>query len=190
LETTRIKPTILIFYGTLLGAVMIAFAWVGRGLTDDTIWFPRAGWLREIGIGFVGGAVFALIAWRLADRFPALREIKILLAQTLDLDALRWYHAPILGLIAGFPEEILFRGAIQPFVGWIAASLVFGVLHAINRTYFIYATVAGLLLGALVIWRGNLWSAVAAHFAVDAIMFALLMVQPRQKTTSLPPDNP
>jgi membrane protease YdiL (CAAX protease family) len=174
LEATRIKPDRLVNYGSLLGVVMMALGWVGR---RDTVWFPPHHWLLDLGIGLGCGTSFALLAWRLADHVTAMRNIKVMLIQTLDMDALRWYHAPIFGLIAGIPEEMLFRGAIQPWVGLIAASLVFGVLHAINRAYFIYATMAGLLLGGLMIWRGGLWSPIAAHFAVDAVMFGLLMVE-------------
>jgi len=91
------------------------------------------------------------------------------------MPALRPHHAVILGLLAGVPEEILFRGALQPTLGLLVTSLVFGALHAVTFAYFIYAGIAGMFLGALALWRGALWAPIAAHTVIDVIMFALLI---------------
>jgi membrane protease YdiL (CAAX protease family) len=98
-----------------------------------------------------------------------------IIVSSLDIDALGLHHAIFLGLIAGFPEEILFRGAVQDTVGWLAAAAAFGALHSITPTYGIYAALAGVLFGWLAIWRDGLWAPIAAHATIDMIMFALLL---------------
>ncbi len=45
----------------------------------------------------------------------------------------------ILSLVAGFNEEIFFRGLLFPKVGLILSSLAFGVLHFPGKKYWIYA---------------------------------------------------
>jgi membrane protease YdiL (CAAX protease family) len=92
---------------------------------------------------------------------------------SLDMDAMHYYHAVLFGLLAGIPEEILFRGAVQPALGIVLAAAIFGVFHAINLAYFLYAAGAGVLLGLLA--DGGLWAPIAAHTVIDAVMFALLI---------------
>ncbi len=174
----RLHPRILVGYGTVFGVGMISVAWVwtiiirGRPLSE---WFPSSAWAADLLIGIVAGSVFALVAALITTQIPSLKRLERMLLRMLDMRALRWHHAVILGLLAGIPEEILFRGAVQPALGLVLSSVLFGALHAATPAYFVYATVAGLMLGGLAIWRDGLWSAIAAHTVVDIIMFLLLM---------------
>jgi len=188
----RIPPRLLVVQGALFGAAMIGIAWLiavviqGR---DASAWFPREAWGRELLIGAGVGAAFSLGVWRLLDAVPPLKQIKALLVRLLDLDAMGPRHALLLGLVAGIPEEILFRGAIQPLLGLILTSLLFGALHAVSPAYFAYASLAGLLLGQLAIWRGGLWAPVAAHVAIDALMLSLLVRGWRRYSLESPSDT-
>jgi hypothetical protein len=98
------------------------------------------------------------------------------------MESLTVAHAIWFGLIAGIPEETLFRGAMQPVAGLVVTALVFGALHAITPTYFVYATAAGVLLGALAAWSGGLWMSIAAHATIDTVMFVLLIARWRRYT--------
>lgn len=174
----RLHPRVLVGYGTLLGAVMLGlgFGWaLLAGGEGPGAWFPRQHWLADLLLGALLGAAFAAAAWGLFGRIPALQRIERRLVALLDMPALRPHHAVIFGLLAGVPEEILFRGALQPTLGLLVTALVFGALHAVTFAYFVYAGLAGALLGALALWRGALWAPIAAHTAVDVIMFALLI---------------
>ena len=174
----RIHPRKLIGYGVILGLGMVlaGWAWVGgvqgRGLSE---WFPLARWRSDLALGALAGAGAALAAWVLHDRVPAFRRIARMLCAVLDMDALRYPHAVLFGLIAGIPEEILFRGALQPTLGIVPASILFGALHALTPAYFIYATLAGMLLGGLADWRDGLWAPIAAHVVIDTVTFVLLI---------------
>lgn len=189
----RISPRLLARYGLLFGLLMILVAWLWTGVVRGQPlagWFPADRWAPDLLIGLAIGGGFALGAWRLLAHIPALRRIEQVLLSTLDMRALRFRHALIFGLLAGIPEEILFRGAIQPVAGWLAASILFGALHSITPAYFVYATLAGGLLGWLGEWRDGLWAPIAAHTAIDVIMFALLIRKWRQthrSTTSSVP---
>jgi membrane protease YdiL (CAAX protease family) len=80
----------------------------------------------------------------------------------------------LLSLAAGIGEELFFRGALQPWLGWWAASLIFGVLHALTPLYFLLATAIGLYLGWLYDYTGNLLLPVLAHAAYDVAALYLL----------------
>jgi hypothetical protein len=152
--------------GALTGAPALAdFRWELRAPTLGlALTLPLLAW-------------FAL-SWR-SER-PALREIRVTLERLLPdlLGGLGWPALLGLSLAAGLGEEILFRGFVQgsleratgPAVGLIAASAVFGLAHAITRTYALVATLMALYLGAA--WRlgGNLLVPITIHAAYDAVV--------------------
>ena len=189
---THVSPRTLGRYGTLFGASMIALAvgWVGA-IRDRPVsaWFPADMWAADLILGAVLGLIFALVAYRLIALIPAMRRIEQIILGTLDMRALRVHHILWFGLIAGIPEEILFRGALQPDTGLVVAAIIFGALHAITRMYFIYATVAGMLLGVLAAWSGGLWMPIAAHVVIDVVMFLLLLARWRHYTLPYPAES-
>ena len=62
--------------------------------------------------------------------------------------------------MSALAEELLFRGLLQPRIGLVAVSLVFGLLHLPNTRgrlpWPIMAVVMGFVFGGLFEWRGNL----------------------------------
>ena len=70
-------------------------------------------------------------------------------------------------------EEALFRGALQPQVGLLAASLLFGLAHFAPRRellpWTVFSLAAGLLLGTLFEETGNLVAPVVAHAGINAV---------------------
>ncbi len=172
-----IHPDVLVRAGIGLGLVMVAMAvaWVNLFRRGD-IWQmlrPPDAW--QLLPGLLAGSLFAGVIWALGHRLEATRQIVALLERSLDLNAIELRHVVVFSLLAAFPEELLFRGALQPEVGLVMAAVVFGALHALTRLYFLYATCAGLLLGVLYHLGGTLWMPIGAHFAVDLVMFFLLL---------------
>jgi len=86
-------------------------------------------------------------------------------------------------LLAGFGEELLFRGVLQawladglgPWIGLGLASVVFGFMHAVSPAYFVVATVMGLYLGALYHFTGNLVLASLVHAIYDWIAIEMVL---------------
>ncbi len=93
----------------------------------------------------------------------------------------RWWMLMLVALAAGIGEELLFRGVIQaglsdwigPGFGLVAAALLFGLVHAMSRAYFLLATLAGLYLGLIYLWTGNLLIVILVHFLYDWIALHL-----------------
>ncbi len=190
-----LPPQALIGFGLILGLGMIALALAVSLLGDVNSgdWYPRAGWPGEVALGLALGSGGAVLAWGLTRRIAALRSIEHLLLRMLDMRKMRYHHTVMIGLVAGLPEEMLFRGAILPglgrshlVMGWLLSALIFGALHAVTRAYFVYATLAGLLLGAVAIWRGDLWAATTAHAALDALLMMLMLRDWRGQSRDVP----
>ena len=58
----------------------------------------------------------------------------------------------------------------------VISAVLFGAGHGYQGLLgLLQTTVAGLVLGALVVWRRSLWPAIGAHLAIDA--FSLVMLQ-------------
>jgi membrane protease YdiL (CAAX protease family) len=70
-------------------------------------------------------------------------------------------------------QEAFFRGALQPRVGWLAASLLFGLAHLHPRrelrVWSLSAALAGLGFGALFSASGDLLAPVLAHGLLNAV---------------------
>jgi hypothetical protein len=179
----RLHPHALMRFGTLFGLGMIAAGalWMHIVQRDSlAAWFPAEGWLGDLLIGAGVGLAAVIGVIVLLERLSAFQAIEQILFNTLDMPALRPSHALIFGLIAGIPEEILFRGALQPTLGIFFTALIFGALHSITPVYFVYACGAGLLLGGLEAWRGGLWAPIAAHTIIDVLMFLVLIARWRR----------
>jgi hypothetical protein len=175
---SRIHPNDLLFPGAVFGIGMVILATMLMMLsgspTNLNDWYPSDEFLQESLLGILLGAVGAMSAWAMTSQITAFIRLRNRLIAMMRFEALKLWHALAFGVMAGVPEEILFRGAVQPQLGLILTALVFGALHAISWIYFVYAAGAGLLLGLMVEWRGNLWAATTAHFAYDAGVFLLL----------------
>jgi membrane protease YdiL (CAAX protease family) len=93
-------------------------------------------------------------------------------------------------LLAGLGEEMLFRGVLQAALadwlgagaGLAAASLLFGLLHAITPTYAVLATLLGAYLGWVWMASGNLLAPVVAHALYDFVALLYLVRQPAADT--------
>ena len=84
---------------------------------------------------------------------------------------LTWAQILALGIVPGFAEELLFRGAMQPSLGWLLSSLLFGAIHVARVRSFwawpIWATLMGLVFGALYAATGQLLAPVIAHCLIN-----------------------
>lgn len=84
----------------------------------------------------------------------------------------------IVAFSSGFGEEILFRGALLPWLGLTVSSLAFGLLHwpvrPALRVWTIYAVLMGFLLGEATLVTGSVWVAALAHALTNWVGFTLI----------------
>ena len=79
-------------------------------------------------------------------------------------------------VLAAVTEEVFFRGYLQPRVGIIASSLLFGLVHSGYGTILqlVAPFALGLLFAYLFQRTRSLWAPIAAHFTFDLIQFLAL----------------
>lgn len=83
-----------------------------------------------------------------------------------------------LALLSGFGEEMFFRGLLQPSLGLVITSLLFGLVHfAPRRELFpwtVFSIGAGFLLGWLYQFSGTLVAPIACHVVVNGINLGMI----------------
>ena len=167
----RLLGTAALFYGAL---VLVAAA-IGALLSRNV--FALGGPLAPslaLGVATACGTVISgLLAYK---AFPAFKKLSEELAPFV-VDGMRRRDILILAALSGVGEEALFRGALQPEIGIVAASLLFGALHVgPDRRYLLWtlwAVGAGFLFGALYEWTGGILAPVVAHALHNAATLLL-----------------
>ncbi len=115
--------------------------------------------------------------------YGELRTIKRFLIDRMGplLDGCHWSELLYLGLLAGFTEETLFRGLLQPLLesrwGWsagiILSNVLFALAHSITPLYALLAGLTGVYLGLAMDIGGerNLLNPMIIHAAYDFLAF-------------------
>src|SRR5262245_8057503 len=167
-----------ILYG-LLAAVALAWnGWAGRpwAYLDPAAEAAGVDWGPDLALGAASAAAVIAASQAVTARTRWGAALARELAGALGPLTLR--ECVVLALLSGFAEEAFFRGALQPRVGWLGASLLFGLAHWVPRRalwpWAGFAVFAGGLLGGLFAATGNLAAPITAHAMINAINLRLL----------------
>jgi membrane protease YdiL (CAAX protease family) len=160
-----------VFYAVLLLAAAVVGALGGRdafALGDSA--------LLGLLVGITSASVTVALGVLIYLLLPALRGLSDELAPHL-VDSAKWRDLVLVSIISGAGEEAFFRGALQPEIGLVASSLLFGILHVgPDRRYFVWTVWAvgvGFLFGLLYVWTGGILASVTAHVLHNAATLLL-----------------
>lgn len=131
--------------------------------------------LEGLGGAIVAGIVLGLVSLGLSELLTRFSRLGEALADTLgeSLTGITAADGILLAFASGIAEEMFFRGALQPAVGLVWASLVFGACHFLPRRelalWSLYAVAMGFAFGWLFEATGHLAAPIAAHVLVNAV---------------------
>jgi membrane protease YdiL (CAAX protease family) len=153
---------------------LAAFAW-RRGLQGSSLWLAAPGaridLTRDLGAGLLAAGTVIFLSAAMTRRTRAGETLARRLAELVG--PLSPAQAWVLALASGIGEEAFFRGALQPVVGLLPASLLFAAAHFVPRRelvlWSLFSLAAGLLLGALYAATGNLLAPTVAHVVVNGV---------------------
>lgn len=87
-------------------------------------------------------------------------------------------HVLLIAVFSSLGEELLFRGLIQPYVGVLPASVLFGFLHQVpgqgRWVWMTWALVVGALFGIIFAATGSLVGPILAHGLINAVNLLFL----------------
>ncbi len=165
----------------------VALAWLLGGSLNDSLRRPGPGLFWGIVATvppLICLVVIRAIPWRPLRRVGEfLRGVLGPALSQCSLMELAW-----VALLAGLGEELLFRGALQPFLGLPLASLLFALAHCITPTYALLTGLMGLYLGWLAKATGNLWVPITTHALYDLIAFLVVIRDVRRQVAGPLPD--
>ena len=165
------RATLVIGLYTAMGIVAFLLA-AGRGDPDlyrlggsPPAWKLAASPL----LGAMLGGAIVLLTRVATSRWQWARELHTSFKDLLG--PLTTREILILAMASSIGEELLFRGALMPWVGvWLQAA-VFAALHIGPGRRFLPWTASALVLGVafglLAKWTGNLGGTIAAHFTIN-----------------------
>ena len=167
----------LVFYGLM---ALIGIGWYRLAAGDWPLHLTPINqrpqpWL-EIGL-LAGAFLFNLLFDTAGPRYSKmLARFHHTFAEVLG--SLGFREIILLALLSSLGEEILFRGAVQPLLGFVPAAILFALSHfPLKRDMWIwpiYALGMGVVLGLLRNAGGDIWSAVLLHFSVNAVSLSLI----------------
>jgi membrane protease YdiL (CAAX protease family) len=138
------------------------------------------------GAGIYWMSKFKLFKWLVGIRELITKELAPLFSTITLPDVF------LVAVTSGFCEEIFFRGVLQQQFGILSASIMFGFLHSPSLRYpqyGIWAFVAGLFLGWLYDYTGNLWAPIVAHVVNNILGLLLLRYISRSAATNSETDK-
>lgn len=170
----RLVPAALVFYGAL---ALAAWGWRSALAGEPLLYASPEDAASGIGLvrgglaGLATGAALIALSRVATASSRAGRALAAELARALG--PLGGGQIVWLALASGIAEELFFRGALQPRVGLLLASLLFGLAHLLPSwplvLWSLFAVLAGLAMGALFEATGNLLAPIVAHVLVNGI---------------------
>lgn len=158
-------------------ALMAAAAVAWRLLADGVLpWAESparlaAPILWRVAAGLAAGGALVVVSRVWTERSAAGRALAEELARLLG--PLSPGRAWLFAAASGIAEEAFFRGALQPRVGWLAATLIFAAAHFVPApklwSWAVFALAAGALFGALFMATGDLLAPLLAHALVNGL---------------------
>jgi uncharacterized protein len=177
-------PRLSVFQLVLLFESGLAVAACVAGLFMDVPPWQRIVWQwKSVGVGVAAAIpmILGLLAIRRVHAGP-LARLNEVVDQLLVPLFIRCsvVQLAVVGAVAGIGEELLFRGVMQPLVsdllgniaGVAITSVIFGLLHAVTRTYAVLAFLVSAYLGWLAIATDDLLGPTLTHAIYD--FFALV----------------
>ena len=164
----RLLLLTLVFYLPLVLLSIAFLAWrIGPAAIPSRLWSDRP--LVDLVLGLSIGALASLLSILLARSWRAAKQLEEGLSELLGEQGLASCAA--LALISGISEELCFRAVLQPELGLIPCSLLFGFVHFPPERRLllwpVFAALMGLVLGLLYEWTGAVLAPAAAHVGVN-----------------------
>jgi hypothetical protein len=173
----------LLFYGTLFAVALAWSIWSGRSVFYASPAAAEDGVapLLDTGLGLAVAAAAIALSRKITECTQWGDAMGRALAELLGELSVR--DCIVLAVASGVAEETFFRGALQPALGWLPASLIFGLVHFAPRRDLLpwtgFALCAGLVLGGLFEITGNLVAPIVAHVGINAVNLRRLVVRYR-----------
>jgi membrane protease YdiL (CAAX protease family) len=179
-------------YG-LLAIAYASMAAIALGISElfleRSVWLHPAPWLGlsgpvahaySLALGLALGVFVVVGTRRMVERLSWAQELaRALRPFARDLTG---SGIVVVAILSSIGEELLFRGLLQPWLGLWLQALLFGLLHQMpgpSRWAWVgWASVVGLVFGAVFAATGSLLGPIVAHAVINGFNLNYLQNQP------------
>lgn len=189
-EVSWIRLTLLIYAPLAL----ISLAWIYWQGGTDALASRLVGRdpLEEIALGTAVGLGVVILARLLVRAFAKAQRLEDAFCRLLG--PLPWRTILLLAIASSVGEELFFRGALQPKIGIVLTSIIFGLLHLPMEKdllpWPLFAILMGFLLGFLYDETGAVIAPATTHFLVNLLNIAIISGRARSLPTPAPEAPP
>lgn len=144
-----------------------------------SIFLIRNPLILQIITGILFGMIAGIIMAYVADKINYFNIIKKLIMDLINEFKINLFDIFLIAFLAGFCEEILFRGVLQQIWGIFLSSFVFIFLHGYFNPFSLNITVWGCIMYCLSLGIGflcenyGIFAAISFHFSFDFIVLYL-----------------
>lgn len=173
-----VRHVVVAALGTQAGLIVLAW-WCADALSVPPQWGRPA---RDVPLGLAVALALAAFNHLLLTRAPSnwvVDGVRTVFHDTIVplFGRLGLVSAIVIGAAAGVGEEWMFRGVLQPLLGLVPASLLFGLAHVGGwrmLPFGVWASGMGLVMGGLALVTGGLIAPIVAHAVYDMLALAYI----------------
>lgn len=137
------------------------------------LFIPKLNLWFELMIGIGLGLFLSIVIFFTVIGIPFLKDLFGWIVEVI-FGHLNYWGIFYVSCIASISEELFFRGALQPLIGIIPTSIIFGLLHmGFYKKLFpygLYAFILSLILGWLFLITGSLYGCILCHFTINFVL--------------------
>lgn len=127
--------------------------------------------LRDLLLGALVGVVVAALSRWFTRRLGVARRLARAMSRAIGPMSL--FTCVLFATFSSVGEELLFRGVLQPWLGWLPTTVLFAAAHVPTERdllpWPLFALLAGALLAGLFELTGALVAPVACHFVINLL---------------------
>jgi membrane protease YdiL (CAAX protease family) len=164
---------------TLVGmsAISLLFHFYTERVDLAILILGKSSWYVQLGIGVATGLIAGKLSSMLilTKLMAPVRKKYEKMFDGLDLNTSEIW---LISFCAGVGEELLFRGAIQPFMGIPVTSIIFVAIHGYLDPRNWRLSIYGIWMTLVIAWIGwatiqfGLITAIVAHILIDVVLLS------------------
>lgn len=155
-------------------ALLVTVFYIGKPISS--LFTGNFSILQQILTGTVSGIVLAVISLIVALKSDKLTNFRKTVNEVMENIQPGKVDMLLVALLAGWSEELLFRGIVQPLIGIWLTSLLFVIVHGVvdvrdksKRTFGVFVFCGSMIMGLIYQYSG-LAAAMAAHATYDFVI--------------------